>query len=208
VWTGNSPVGRQLPPPTQLSTFGEIKMETLCNCSENNWKEFGHRLKNFIKKRVKNEATTDDILQEVFLKIEKNIDQLNDTKKCLPWIYRITQNTIADHYRKKTIESVDIDLSDIPDIDEEIDRSHEIKSALEPFIDALPKQYKEALISIDIQGMSQKDFAEKNDLSLSGAKSRIQRARKLLKKGLCDCCEFHSDIYGNIIDYQRKQKIS
>lgn len=180
-------------------------MKNLCDCHEHNWKEFGIRLRNYIRKHVGNVETADDILQDVFIKIQKNIEQLEDTEKCVPWVYRITRNAITDHFRKKKIVSVDIEAVPYLQVSRrEIDRSEDIKNALNPFIDALPAQYKDALIAIDIEGMTQKDFAERNSISLSGAKSRIQRARKLLKKGLCDCCVFHSDKYGNIIDYQRK----
>ncbi|MBU1342011.1 MAG: RNA polymerase sigma factor SigZ [Proteobacteria bacterium] len=180
-------------------------MKTICNCNESDWKKFGRQLKIFIKKKIKPEDNADDILMEVFMKIEKNIDQLKDTEKLVPWVYRITRNTITDHYRKKTIATIDIDtLPEIPDKNNDVDRSEEIKNALKPFIDALPKEYKNALVSIDIEGMTQKDFAVKHAISLSGAKSRIQRARTLLKKELCKCCEFHSDVYGNIYHYQRK----
>ncbi|OPX87329.1 MAG: RNA polymerase sigma factor SigZ [Pelotomaculum sp. PtaB.Bin104] len=69
-------------------------------CTDRIWEEFRTPLKNFIKKRIPNELDTDDVLQEVFVKIHNNIGSLTDDNKIHAWIYRITRNTIADYYRK------------------------------------------------------------------------------------------------------------
>ena len=50
--------------------------------------------------------------------------------------------------------------------------------------------------------MPQKEIAERESISLSGAKSRIQRGRKSLENMLLDCCRFQLDTRGNILDYQ------
>ena len=52
--------------------------------------QFGKPLKDFIKRRVKTDQDAEDILQDVFYKIYKNIDNLDDTNKIYAWIYQIT----------------------------------------------------------------------------------------------------------------------
>ena len=68
------------------------------------------------------------------------------------------------------------------------------------------KKYNEALYFTEIKGFSQKELAEKLNISYSGAKSRVQRGRILLKNLLTECCTFHVDAYGTIIDYEKNQE--
>jgi RNA polymerase sigma-70 factor, ECF subfamily len=70
---------------------------------------------------------------------------------------------------------------------------------LRPMIEALPAIYRDALIMTDLEGLSQKALAEKLGISISGAKSRVQRAREKLKEEILNCCQYEFDKYGNII---------
>ena len=56
----------------------------------------------------------------------------------------------------------------------------------------------------EVEGLTQKELAEKEGLSLSGAKSRVQRGRSMMKKVLTDCCQFEFDRRGGVVGYQRK----
>src|SRR5712691_5660644 len=69
--------------------------------TEQVWGAFQVPLKQFIRKRVPDNDTADDILQEVFLKIHLHIETLKDVKKLQGWIYQIARNAIADYYREK-----------------------------------------------------------------------------------------------------------
>lgn len=174
------------------------------------WTDFSGRIHSFVKKRVNNDADADDIIQEIILKIHRNLPRLKDSGKILPWIYSVSRSAIADHYREKRIPGLRAEL--VSDLEYEEDKiSHdgiddvavEIRRCLEPFIEALPEKYREALLA-DMSGVSQTEYAKRNGLSISGAKSRIQRARKMLRKSLFDCCDFALDKYGNVLDYKRK----
>ena len=68
----------------------------------------------------------------------------------------------------------------------------------------LPDPYREAVELYELKGMPQQDIADKLGLSLSGAKSRVQRGREKLKSLLFSCCSFEQDRRGNIIGYERK----
>lgn len=65
-------------------------------------------------------------------------------------------------------------------------------------MDDLPEEFCEALCLTEIEGMSQKEYAELKGLSYSGAKSRVQRARVLLKNMLLKCCHYQFDKYGTV----------
>ena len=52
---------------------------------------------------------------------------------------------------------------------------------------------------VDFEGMSQKEYADRLGISISGAKSRVQRAREKLKDLILKCCDYQFDKYGNVI---------
>ena len=56
------------------------------------------------------------------------------------------------------------------------------------------------------EGLSQREVADRLGLSLSGAKSRLQRGRALLRGMLLDCCHLDLDRYGNVVDYEQRRR--
>ena len=67
-------------------------------------------------------------------------------------------------------------------------------------IEGLPDAYREAIVLTEFEGLTQKELADRLGISLSGAKSRVQRARGQLKQMLLGCCQFEFDRRGGIID--------
>jgi RNA polymerase sigma-70 factor (ECF subfamily) len=174
--------------------------------TERVWKEFRGALKGFVLKRVQNEEDSEDILQDVFSKIHDNIGSLKDESRLRPWIYQITRNAIIDYYRscKPTMEFTDT-VQEIKD-ETPSDVTAVISTCVKPIIDGLPDKYREAIDLTDLKGLTQKELAERLGLSLSGAKSRVQRARGKLKEELLECCHFEFDRRGTVIDYQHKSR--
>lgn len=167
---------------------------------ENIWKEFHGNLKFYIKKRVNDDFDAEDILQEVFIKIHNRIDTLKDTEKIHGWVYQITRNTIIDFYRKRKNGS---GLSDENFVEHEFepDPNKEFQKDILETINKLPEIYRDALIKTEYQNLTQKELAEELGISLPGVKSRVQRARNMLRDVLMQCCHIEFDKYGTIIDY-------
>ncbi|HEO65402.1 MAG TPA: RNA polymerase sigma factor SigZ [Spirochaetes bacterium] len=172
---------------------------------ESIWEQYHHKLHLFIQKRVSDSFAADDILQEVFLKVLTKIDSLKDSDKLQGWVYQIARNAIIDYYRSHAPLEPPDNLIAIESSPSDKARQ-EIISCLEPMIRCLPEPYREAIILSDIEGRTQKEIAEKANLSLSGAKSRVQRARTMMKAMLLDCCQFEFDHQGRMVDYSRKEK--
>jgi RNA polymerase sigma-70 factor, ECF subfamily len=172
--------------------------------SEKVWKSFSDPLKQFISKRVSNEFDTDDILQDVFIKIHLHINNLEDDQKIYSWIYQITRHTIIDFYRKRKRDSiftqttVEQEDSIFPDSS---DAHEELSKCLKDMVNGLPVSYREAIEFTEFQGMTQKELGKQMGLSLSGAKSRVQRARGKLQVTLLTCCQIELDRRGTIIAY-------
>lgn len=169
------------------------------------WEEFSIPLRKFISKRILKEQDTEDILQDVFLKINSSIGTLKDKQKLNAWIYRITRNTIIDFYRNNNT-TVEIELTEdlIVETDEDFSMNVEISRCLKPMINHLPEKYKQAIILTEYKNITQKQLSEQLGISVSGAKSRVQRGRKILKDMILDCCTLEFDKNGNIIDYKYK----
>ncbi len=170
------------------------------NSTEILWNTFSRQIRFYILYRVSDSSAADDILQDVFLKIHSNIDSLKDETKIRSWIYQITQNTIIDHYRKQKIKTEDIDAVDVSEEKEEENPAQEIAAGLKDMVVSLPEKYAQALLLVEFEGLSQIELAKKLGISISGAKSRVQRARQMLRDALMRCCHFEFDRYGTIID--------
>ena len=157
--------------------MGAFIVSNLINCV---WQEFNEPMKRFIKKRVANEQDAEDILQEVFIKIHNNMMYLENEDKIHGWIYRITRNTIIDFYRRKDKNYVNIELPEELESyrEEELSLNAEIASCLKAMVDSLPDIYKEAILLTEFQNMTQRELSERMGISISGAKSRVQRGRK------------------------------
>lgn len=171
------------------------------------WADFTIQLRRFIASRVRNENDAEDILQDVFIKIHRGIDKLKDHTKLQAWVYQITRNAIIDYYRKSD-DAVEV-TSELPDVVAEDNDNEEIESEvaawLRPMMEELPEKYREALELTENQGLTQKELAERLKISLSGAKSRVQRAREKLKDVLLQCCHVEVDRRGKVVDWESKE---
>src|SRR5262252_2378026 len=96
----------------------------------------------------------------------------------------------------------DAEVLDLPEELPDDDIVSELLPCIRAMVLSLPAQDRQALILTEYQGLTQKELAQRLGLSLSGAKSRVQRAREKLKQQLLACCHFELDRRGHIIDYQ------
>ncbi len=164
------------------------------------YKKLNQRLKQFIRSRVPNDELAEDILHDTFLKMHEKIDTLKDDGKFEAWLYQIARNAIVDYYRsRKPKEELRDDMSVSDTVDE--DTMKKISSCVEEFVKSLSEPYREALVMVEYEGVKQTELAQRLGISVSGAKSRVQRARQMLKDMLMNCCHFEFDRYGTIIDY-------
>lgn len=154
------------------------------------WNEFSGQIRSYLLNKVKQTDDADDLLQEIFIKIHKNLDGLQDEKKLAPWIYRIVRNSLTDYYRRANLDTSE--LHEETTASETADNRDDIYSAcvsgcLKVFIERLPEKYREPLVESELMGKKQKDIAKEMNLSYSGLKSRVQRGREMIKDMFVDC---------------------
>ena len=169
--------------------------------TEQAWQEFSGQLKGFILRRVPDPMDAEDILQEVFVKLHTRIDTLRDERRLIPWLYAIARNAIADYYRvRRPLVELPDDLHAEAEPQEQ-DPIAQLAVGVESMLQCLPAKYRQALQWVELDGLTQGEMAEQTGLSLSGAKSRLQRGRRLLREAFLDCCHFEFDRRGHPIDY-------
>jgi len=166
------------------------------------WERFSARLRAFIRSRVEDDDSAEDILQEVFLRIHTHLVAVQDVNRLESWLYQVCRNAIIDHYRRRRahVELAET-LPDDFDLPEGPDAAEEIAASLGEVLAALPEPYRQALTLTDLEGLSQQELAVRLGISLSGAKSRVQRGRQKIRDALLTCCHFEFDRYGRVIDY-------
>ena len=151
------------------------------------------KLERYIDRRTNvNNHDKEDILQDVFIKIYRNINDYDDSLIFSSWIYRITHNYIIDWYRKnKKHISVSLDDDDsklihiLQDengiIDAQESRDQENLERIKEEVKKLPPDYQEILMLKFFEDKSYEEISDILKISTSSVGVKISRAKKLLK---------------------------
>lgn len=177
--------------------------------AENLWQELHDPLLAFIARRVGDRGEAEDILQEVMLRIHRQAGDLRRPGAVVAWVHRIARNAIADHHRSPRVRRErpgGIDpgaalLAAPPEVPEEEERG-ELAACMGPMLRRLPDAQRRALELVEVEGVRQADAAARLGLSVSGMKSRVQRARAALRDMLVRCCEVELDRRGAVIAHR------
>lgn len=171
---------------------------------EDLWQEYRSQLFRFVLRRVEDQDTAEDIVHDVLVRAYQKRDTLRNGQKFEQWLYQITRNAVIDHYRaRRPSASLPMDLAH-PDEPTSGGARRELAECMQPLVEALPAHYQKAVLLSEFEGLTQQETADRLGLSLSGAKSRVQRARKLLEGKLLACCRIEFDARGAIVDYESK----
>lgn len=143
---------------------------------------------------IKNENIVEDIAQEVFIKVYRNIGKFNEESSLYTWIYRITMNTCLDQIKKEKkityistfVETEDGELeTQLEDESQKVDEILEEKIRRETLLKAiksLPAEQRALIVLRDIRQFKYMEIAEMLKLNLGTVKSKISRARQALKE--------------------------
>jgi RNA polymerase sigma-70 factor (ECF subfamily) len=168
---------------------------------ESVWLDHRERLMRFVLSRGVEPNDAEDIVHEVLVKALQPQGGPADTSRLQQWLYQVVRHAMADHWRRKRpMEPVPVDLP------AELGTPgatppHDLVACLNPFLTQLEKEDADALRLADEVQLPQKEVARHLGLSLSGAKSRIQRARAKVLEMYRQCCSVEFDRRGRIVDY-------
>ena len=167
------------------------------------WNTHKKHLLQFIQTKIDETYLAEDILQDVSIKFLDNWNRKTEIKNYKNWLFQVTRNTIADHYRKN--EKRSNKLFENPWHEE--GNSNSCVCDLSEYIiqTYLPEKYSLPLYLSDIEKVPQKDIAAKLDLSLAATKSRIQRGRQKLKELISECVAISFNNRREITDFEVKK---
>ncbi len=165
------------------------------------WSVYERTLSEFVLKRTGDQQLAEDIIHDVLIKVHGACcsgHQINNFKS---WLYRIAQNTTIDAQKSRRKE-VDNCCERSDDGDENI--YAELSIFLDRLIGFLPDKYGALLRLADIDNMRQTDIARRTGLSHTAVKSRVQRARKLLRAEIHECFHVEVNRDSGLVDFVLK----
>lgn len=164
------------------------------------WDTYSDDVKRFVFSKTKNNDITNDLVQEIFIKVHTKIATLHNIEQLKPWLFTIAKNTVLDYF-KSSKKGGNTKQSDVEIIDEETPllKEHSEEDCLHGIVTKLPQKYRDPLFMSDIKGMKQSVIASILKLPLPTVKSQIQRARKMIAQGYIDCCGFELNEKGFLV---------
>lgn len=155
-------------------------------CIDDAWDAHENELRRFLRHRTGSDAEGDDLLQEVFLRALRQKNGLCGIDNPRAWLFHAARNLLIDRLRL-TKEHVPLpeELAAEPVEPPPVDG---LTQCLPRVLAELSTQDREAITLCDIEGMRQQDFAKLKGITLSAAKSRVQRARTRLKARMSEAC--------------------
>jgi RNA polymerase sigma-70 factor (ECF subfamily) len=165
---------------------------------------FGDRLYRVALGIVRNAADAEEVVQDVFLKLLRKIDSFEGRAALGTWLYRVTVNTALNKRRGRraalTVPIEDCLPAFLPDGHREGDRSlllldwsplpddellaGERRRMMSDALDRLPDHYRAVLLLRDVEGLSSEETAEALGESVASVKSRLHRARMVLREAV------------------------
>jgi RNA polymerase sigma-70 factor (ECF subfamily) len=159
------------------------------------------RLRPFVARRVP-PAEIDDVMQNIFVRMERGLPTLRDEERFTSWLFQIARCAIAEHLRTRARNPLpDGRVIDEPVVEpEEDDREamHALARCVSLFVAALPSPYREAVTLVELEGLTAREAAAMVGVSVSGMKSRVQRGREQLRRMFELCCEIALDARGKV----------
>ena len=144
-----------------------------------------------ILRKTKDSEEANDLAQDVFIKVYKNLHAYSPEYKFSTWVIRITTNHIIDQYRKNKQETVPIEdhahelvATGTSGSPEAVYIKREQTRRINKIVENLPAMYKIPIVLYHQQGLSYQEISDIIGEPLSKVKNRIFRGRKLLKDSL------------------------
>lgn len=168
-------------------------------CLTTAWTQHTPELRGWLRHRLGNPAEADDVLQDLFLKALRQGERFGALHNPRAWLFEVARNLLADRLRvARDTVALPEDLSAPQDEPDTVDT---LTTCLARVLSELSAEDREAITLCDLQGMAQAEFARATGLSLSAAKSRVQRARQRLRVQMTLSCQVQVDEAGCVRDF-------
>lgn len=174
------------------------------------WAEFGPPLRRFLARRVPPGVEADDLVQEVFVRVIRNLGSVRSAGRPEAWLFQIARNALRDALRVRVrrdqrTDALEADLPAADGTDAERTAESELAPCLTGMVGRLAEPYRSAIALTSLQGLTQTDAARQAGISVSGMKSRVQRGREQLRQLLVSCCAVGLDVRGGVSDFHPRE---
>ncbi|GAB4209710.1 MAG: sigma-70 family RNA polymerase sigma factor [Tibeticola sp.] len=179
-------------PPTAMN-------ESTPNCITRAWIAHETELRRWLRARLRDPADADDLMQELFIKALRQGQRFCDIHNARAWLFEVARNLLADTLRvaRETVELPETLAAE----DDEPDTVDALTACLPRVLAELSEADRDVITRCDLEGMPQAAYAALHGLSLSAAKSRVQRARERLRARLAEACQVRLDPQGHVADF-------
>ena len=154
-------------------------------------------LYNFAYYLVKNETDANDLVQETCLKAYRFADSYEENSNAKAWLFRILKNAFINEYRKRKSRPTQVDIEDVTTYGKEADTPYSgsvdlreemfdtmLGDEVTTAVNLLPTDFRMVILLCDIEGFSYEEIAEIVEVPIGTVRSRIFRARNMLKEKL------------------------
>lgn len=166
------------------------------------WKIYSQEVLTYFKVRLRgDQQLAEDLRQEVFVRVHQHMPSLDHADKWQHWLHVVMRNVLNDHW-KAQYRGRERDTEAIHFTNEEDDSKSRLiaENCVSNMIATLSPKYAEPLRLSDLEGVPQREIAARLGISWSGAKSRVQRGRLLLKDAILGCCRVELNHRNELVD--------
>lgn len=169
------------------------------------WATYGDSLKSYISKKVQDLQVAQDLTQDLYINIFQYCKRYDfdcdkaGVKNLKSWLFQSAHNLVIDHFKKAGVSIKLPEDFDEKEFENENLEKNDMTELIAKQIDKLPEKYAIPLKLSEIDGLKHKQIAIKLNLTLTATKSRIQRAKILLKNNIIEKGFVELDKNGNLI---------
>lgn len=172
-------------------------------------REMRDRLFAFVFSRVRSREVAEDLTQEVLLKATLALEH-TQVANLDGWLFGVARNTVAEYFRasRDHVEWNEAAHGESTRAGAESKEEAMLRAQLAAYVrgvvEGLREPHREALMLTEYEGLTQPELAERLGISLTAAKSRVQRARAEVRRVIEECCRVATDAYGQVTECTRK----
>ena len=168
--------------------------------AEQVFRDYAPRVYNLARRMLGNNADAEDVTQDVLLQVVRKLDTFRGEAAFPTWLHRVTVNAALAHRRRRAVQNehrakdpLETVLEDEPRAGpvrrwsvgpEEAVLDRETQQLIERAIAELPEAYRDVFVLADVEGLPNAEIGEVLSLSLAAVKSRLHRARLMLRHAL------------------------
>jgi RNA polymerase sigma-70 factor (ECF subfamily) len=166
--------------------------------AEQVYRDYAPRVYSMARRMVASDTDAEDVTQDVLLQVVRKLPSFRGESAFPTWLHRVTVNAALSHRRRQAVRnehglrhSLDVYGEDEPALvnrptlgpDDQL-AEHELQQLIDQAIESLPRAYREVFVLADLEGLPNADIARRLEMSLPAVKSRLHRARAMLRERL------------------------